>query len=333
MTTLARMAVEVLNCADGRAKAALSHQHAATWRAARSDGAQLSIGHASPPLRPARPDKPDLLDPRDVPRRKHGSPEGRIVLLHALAHIELNAVDLHWDIVARFTGTPMPMGFYDDWVSAADDEAKHFNLICDCLEARGSFYGALPAHAGMWRAAEDTVSDLMGRLAVVPMVLEARGLDVSPAMIEVFRRTGDTQALATLEVIYAEEVAHVAFGSKWFNWLCGAGRAGPERSVSPSGAAIFPRQFETAFQCRKTRRSRVAARLLLAFVRAGNCGFVTHPAWPSAGCCRYYARIRRGQPAIGQICCDTGPRCLSSQERYFAPYDPLFHQERKRPTC
>jgi len=218
---LADLAVEVLRCADGRAKAALSHAHAATWRAARAAGQPLSIGQASPPLQPARPDRPALLDPRDVPRRKPGTPDGRIALLHALAHIELNAVDLHWDILARFNHIPMPPGFYDDWVSAADDEAKHFNLICDCLEARGSFYGALPAHAGMWRAAEDTIDDLPGRLAVVPMVLEARGLDVSPAMIEVFRKTGDDHALAVLQVIYAEEVAHVAFGSKWFNWLCG----------------------------------------------------------------------------------------------------------------
>ncbi len=219
--SLADLAVEVLSCADGRAKAALSHKNAELWRAARRHGAVADVGLASPPLRPARPAKPDLLDPRDVPRRKPGSPEGRIALLHALAHIELNAIDLHWDIIARFGATSMPMGFYDDWVSAADDEAKHFNMICDCLEQRGSYYGALSAHAGMWRAAEDTVQDLLGRLAVVPMVLEARGLDVSPAMIEIFRKTGDKQALATLEVIYAEEVAHVAFGSKWFNWLCG----------------------------------------------------------------------------------------------------------------
>ena len=219
--SLAEMAVDVLTCADGRTKAALTLAHATAWQAARATGAALPIGQATPPLRPARPEKPDLLDPRDVPRRKPHTPEGRIVLLHALAHIELNAVDLHWDIIARFTDIPMPPGFYDDWVSAAADEAKHFTLICDSLEARGSQYGALPAHAGMWRAAEDTVDDLLGRLAVVPMVLEARGLDVSPAMIEVFRKTGDAEALAVLEVIYAEEVAHVAFGSKWFNWLCG----------------------------------------------------------------------------------------------------------------
>lgn len=221
MQTLAEMAVEVLTTADGREKAALGRKHAATWFAARAAGTPLSVGHAQPPLRPARPERPELLPPRDVPRRRPGSPQGRIALLHALAHIELNAVDLHWDIIARFTDVPFPPGFYDDWVKAADEEANHFNLICDCLEAMGSHYGALPAHAGMWRAAEDTVGDLMGRLAVVPMVLEARGLDVTPGMIEIFRKAGEDQAIAALEVIYAEEVGHVAYGAKWFNWICG----------------------------------------------------------------------------------------------------------------
>ena len=218
---LAEMAVQVLTTADGREKAALGRRHAAIWFEARESGTALPIGKATPPLRPARPTVPILLDPRDVPRRRPGTPAGRTALLHAIAHIELNAVDLHWDIIARFSHIPLPLGYYDDWVKAADDEAKHFNLICDCLETAGSFYGALAAHAGMWRAAEDTADDLLGRLAVVPMVLEARGLDVSPAMIEVFRKAGDPGALAALETIYAEEVAHVAYGSKWFNFLCG----------------------------------------------------------------------------------------------------------------
>jgi uncharacterized ferritin-like protein (DUF455 family) len=224
--SLAELAVEVLTCGEGRAKAALAHRHAATWRASRAAGKPLAIGRAQPPLQPARPARPALLDPRDVPRRRPGSVQGRIALLHAIAHIELNAVDLHWDIVARFTDQPMPLGFYDDWVQAADDEAKHFNLLCDCLEAMGSHYGALPAHAGMWRAAEDTVDDLLGRLAVVPMVLEARGLDVTPGMIEIFTKAEEAQALAALRTIYTEEVSHVAYGSKWFNWLCG--RAGDD---------------------------------------------------------------------------------------------------------
>jgi len=186
MKPLAEMAVDVLKTADGRAKTALSREYAAQWRTARAAGDTPAIGQATPPDRPARPDAPELLDPRDVPHRKPGTPEGRIALLHAVAHIELNAVDLHWDIIPRFTDTPMPIGFYDDWVQAADEESKHFNLMCDCLEAAGSFYGALPAHAGMWRAAEDTKDDLFGRLAVVPMVLEARGLDVTPNTIAIY---------------------------------------------------------------------------------------------------------------------------------------------------
>jgi uncharacterized ferritin-like protein (DUF455 family) len=219
--TLADCAVAVLTTADPRAKAALSRAHAAAWLASRAAGATPPLGRATPPDRPARPAAPVLLAPRDMPRRRPGSVAGRQALLHAVAHIELNAIDLHWDIIARFADVPMPAGFLDDWVRAADDEAKHFTLLADCLEAQGSHYGALPAHAGMWRAAEDTAHDLLARLAVVPMVLEARGLDVTPQMVDTFRRAGDAQATAALEVIHADEVAHVAYGSKWFNFLCG----------------------------------------------------------------------------------------------------------------
>ena len=244
MKSLAEMAVEVLTTADGREKTALSHAHAAAWFAAREAGEPLPVGRADPPLRPARPEKPELKDPRDVPRRRPGSPQGRIALLHALAHIELNAVDLHWDIIARFTDVPFPIGFYDDWVRAADEESKHFNLVCDCLESLDSHYGALPAHAGMWRAAEDTVEDIYGRLAVVPMVLEARGLDVTPGMIEIFRKAEVTQAVAALEVIYAEEVGHVAYGSKWFNFLCGRDNLDPK----PQFHALVQRYFHGALK-------------------------------------------------------------------------------------
>ncbi len=221
LLSLAERAVEVLTTADARAKTALSRAHAAAWFAAGAAGAPLPVGRAAPPDDPARPDRPALLAPRDVPNRGTGTEAGRIALLHAVAHIELNAVDLHWDIIARFAHIPMPRGFADDWVKAADEESKHFNLICDCLEGMGSHYGALPAHAGMWRAAVDTKDDLMARLAVVPMVLEARGLDVTPGMIGIFRKAAADAAVAALEVIYSEEVAHVAYGSKWFHFLCG----------------------------------------------------------------------------------------------------------------
>jgi uncharacterized ferritin-like protein (DUF455 family) len=248
MLPLAQMADRVLRTADGRAKTTLSRDYAAAWRAARAEGAEPEIGRADPPLRPARPEKPDLLDPRDVPRRRPGSPQGRRAILHAVAHIELNAVDLHWDVIARFAHVPMPIGFYDDWVKAADEESKHFNLICDVLEAMDTFYGAMPAHAGMWRAAEDTRDDMLGRLAVVPMVLEARGLDVTPGMIEVFRKAKDepaaAQAVEAMQVIYAEEVHHVAYGSKWFHYLCGRDGLDP----TPTFHGLVRRYFHGALK-------------------------------------------------------------------------------------
>ncbi|MEM9140357.1 MAG: ferritin-like domain-containing protein [Pseudomonadota bacterium] len=225
---LAAAACRVLRTADPWQKAALSRSTAAAWRDARAEGALPEIGRGDPPDFPARPDVPALKDPRDMPRRRPGSAAGRIALLHAIAHIELNAVDLHWDVVARFGHVPMPPGFYDDWVRAADEESKHFGLLSDRLVAMGAHYGALDAHAGMWRAAAATARDLPARLAVVPMVLEARGLDVTPGMIEMFERAGDAESVAALQVIYAEEVGHVAYGSKWFHFLCGRDDADPK---------------------------------------------------------------------------------------------------------
>ena len=247
MLPLAQMAEAVLRTADGREKTALSRRYASQWRTIRAQDETAKVGLASPPMHPARPTTPKLLSPRDVPRRRPGSPEGRIALLHAVAHIELNAVDLHWDIIARFSHVPMPIGFFDDWVKAADEESKHFNLMCDCLETMGSFYGALPAHAGMWRAAEDTATDFMGRLAVVPMVLEARGLDVTPGMIEIFRKAGIKNAVEALETIYAEEVAHVAYGSKWFHFLCGRANLDPKVAFHELVEKYFHSQLKPPF--------------------------------------------------------------------------------------
>ena len=245
MPTLTELATEVLTTKDSRAKAALSRQHAATWRASRAAGEPLTIGKASPPDQPSRPDAPALLTHKEMPKRKPGSPTGRIALLHAVAHIELNAVDLHWDIIARFGGrVDFPIGFYDDWVKSADEESKHFNLLCDCLEAEGSHYGALPAHAGMWRAAEDTAGDILGRLAVVPMVLEARGLDVTPGMIDLFVKHGPQMAVDALEIIYAEEVHHVAYGAKWFNFLCGRDNVDPTETFQ----ALVRRYFHSTLK-------------------------------------------------------------------------------------
>jgi uncharacterized ferritin-like protein (DUF455 family) len=221
MKTLCDLAIEVLTTADGREKTAISRTAAKLWFDAKEAGNPLPVGSGSPPMTPARPALPELLPPNKVPRRRLGSEKGRIAMLHAIAHIELNAVDLHWDIIARFSDVKMPAGYFDDWVRAADEESKHFDLMCDRLEAKGSFYGEMAAHAGMWRAAEQTADDFLGRLAIVPMVLEARGLDVTPGMIETFKKADDPETVEALETIYAEEVGHVAYGSKWFHFLCG----------------------------------------------------------------------------------------------------------------
>jgi uncharacterized ferritin-like protein (DUF455 family) len=219
--TLTSLACSVLSTSDGREKTRVSHAAAKLWFDSVKAGNPLEIGSCVPPQNPSRPIHPELLPPNKMPKRRTGSLKGRIALLHAIAHIELNAVDLHWDIIARFATINMPRGYFDDWVKAADEESKHFNLLCDRLEALGSYYGAMPAHAGMWRAALDTADDFIGRLAIVPMVLEARGLDVTPGMIELFKRADDPETVETLEIIYAEEVGHVAYGSKWFHFLCG----------------------------------------------------------------------------------------------------------------
>ena len=214
--SICEAALRVLGTASARDKATVAREIARIWK----DGGYTSRDQASPEERPARPDKPELLLPKDMPKRgKGGSVENRIALMHAIAHIELNAIDLAWDIVARF-GHDMPDEFIDDWVEVGDDEARHFMLIEQRLEELGSHYGDLPAHDGLWQAAFDTRHDLAARLAIVPMVLEARGLDVTPGMIRRMENFGDSKSVAALQVIYDEEISHVAKGQKWFAWLC-----------------------------------------------------------------------------------------------------------------
>ena len=256
--TLRDMAAEVLGTADAHAKAAISREHAASWFAARAADSPLSLGRTPPPDKPARPVKPELLAPRDVPSRKPGTPEGRIAMLHAIAHIELNAIDLHWDMIARFPDVDFPLGFYDDWVKSADEESKHFNLLSGCLESYGSHYGALPAHAGMWLSAQETAHDILARLAVVPMVLEARGLDVTPGIIKLFQQAKDTNAVAALEVIYAEEVAHVAYGSKWFHFLCGRENRDPKEAFHALVQRYFHAKLKPPFNEEKRADAGIA---------------------------------------------------------------------------
>jgi uncharacterized ferritin-like protein (DUF455 family) len=172
------------------------------------------------PHRPARPERPVLLPPAEMPRRGRGQSErGRIALIHALAHIEFVAIDLALDMAGRF-GAEMGPGFVGDWLAVAADEAMHFVLLDRRLRALGGGYGDLPAHDGLWEAAEKTRDDVAARLAIVPMVLEARGLDVTPATIRRMREAGDEASARVLERIYRDEIRHVRYGTAYFDEVC-----------------------------------------------------------------------------------------------------------------
>lgn len=167
---------------------------------------------------PGRPARPRLVHPRELPRRGFGTREGLAAFVHAVAHIEFNAIDLAWDAVYRWRG--MPARFYANWASVANDEARHFMLLRGRLRELGFDYGDFDAHHGLWEMAEKTAHDGLARMALVPRVLEARGLDVTPGMIAKLRQLGDEATAGILEVILREEVGHVAAGSRWFRWHC-----------------------------------------------------------------------------------------------------------------
>ncbi|MEX1829054.1 ferritin-like domain-containing protein [Luteibacter sp. CQ10] len=179
---------------------------------------------------PGRPGRPRLVSPRDLSQRGLGSPEGRAALVHAIAHIEFNAIDLAWDAVYRFRGKPD--AYYRDWASCANDEARHFTMLSGRLAELGHAYGDFDAHNGLWDMAEKTAHSDTARMALVPRVLEARGLDVTPGMMERLRKQGDERTVAILEVILREEVAHVAAGTRWFHHCCERDGIEPEATFA-----------------------------------------------------------------------------------------------------
>ncbi|WP_184081505.1 ferritin-like domain-containing protein [Sphingobium subterraneum] len=201
-------------CADPGAKLMTARAVARGWRAGR-------IAHqfdCAMPDRPARPATPELLPPSRMPRRgKGGSLRSRIHMLHALAHIEFVAIDLAFDLIGRF-GAEMPRDFVDDWIAVGADEAMHFAVLNRRLRALGSQYGACPAHDGLWQAASETAGDVTARLAIVPMVLEARALDITPLTIERFAQADDAMSARILTRILRDEVNHVSAGTKWFKF-------------------------------------------------------------------------------------------------------------------
>ncbi|KTE19049.1 rhamnosyltransferase [Sphingopyxis sp. H050] len=216
MQTLGEAARAVLLTPDPHDKRRAARALARAWRR----GKLAHRCDVAMPDQPAWPAKPELLSPAQMPRRrKGGSERGRIAMLHALAHIEFVAIDLAIDLVGRFGGQ-FPRGFVDDWIGVAADEAMHFALLDRRLRQLGSFYGELPAHAGLWEAAQATNDDALARLAIVPMVLEARGLDVTPATVDRFRAAGDEASAQILSRIYNDEIRHVTAGTAWFNQKC-----------------------------------------------------------------------------------------------------------------
>ena len=180
---------------------------------------------AEPPGIPGRPARPLVVPHAQIRQRSVRTAEGRAALIHAIAHIELNAIDLALDAVWRFNG--LPDAYYRDWAGVAREEALHFTLLRDHLHGLGFAYGDFPAHGALWEMAERTRGDVLARMALVPRTLEARGLDVTPAMREKFARAGDTRAAEILDVILRDEIGHVAIGNRWYRWLCARVGADP----------------------------------------------------------------------------------------------------------
>lgn len=217
-------------------KLALTHQ---AWHLLENGQLRLLSDQPVLPISQVRfPDRPVLLAPRDMPKRKLGTAEGIAAFFHAIAHVEFVAIYLAWDMLYRFRG--MPGQFYQDWLRVADEESLHFELIRTHLLAREVNYGDLPAHSGLWEHAKDTADDLLARLAMVPRCMEARGLDVTPAIITKFKQLGDDASVSLLNRILTDEVGHVERGSYWFKFVC------EQRDLEPE--AKYRRLIEQYYQ-------------------------------------------------------------------------------------
>lgn len=208
-------------------KVALTQTLWAEWQQGRvsASGVAERVGIANP----GRPEKPLLVSPMQVPRRRLGSREGHAAMIHAITHIEFNAINLALDAAHRFAA--MPVAYYTDWLRVAAEEASHFALLNQHLVSLGYAYGDFDAHAGLWEMAQKTTHDPLHRMALVPRVLEARGLDATPAITHKLQQIGDTRAVEILGIIAHDEIGHVAVGSRWFAYLC------EERGLDP--AATF----------------------------------------------------------------------------------------------
>ena len=226
--TLREQALSALCLKDPAAKADASHALWRRWIGLSDEGSQAQALAAEAALAqpadtalPGRPDRPALVPPMTVPHRSPFTPEGLGALLHAITHIEFNAINLALDAVWRFHG--MPVDFYRDWLRVADEEATHFGLLRTHLQSLGLDYGDCPAHDGLWEMCVKTQDDVTARMALVPRTLEARGLDATPLIQARLRKVGTPaawRAVEILDVILRDEIGHVAVGNRWYGWLC-----------------------------------------------------------------------------------------------------------------
>jgi uncharacterized ferritin-like protein (DUF455 family) len=232
MNSLREQALAVVQQPDPSGKVSLARRLATSTAAT---GADLLI--AEPPGLPGRPARPELVAHTDLKHRSLATVEGRAILVHSIAHIELNAIDLALDVVWRFGG--MPDAFYREWIAIANEEALHFTLLRDHLVTMGYDYGAFPAHNALWEMAERTKGDILARIGLVPRTLEARGLDASPAVKKKLVGAGDHGAGEILDVILRDEIGHVAAGNRWYRRLC------DERGIDPvSTYAELARRYD-----------------------------------------------------------------------------------------
>ena len=242
---------ECLGCTDVDRKLALAAALADDWR---TGGLDRDPAGASDGLREAgRPARPELVAPSRLVQRRLNTPQGHAALIHAVAHIEFNAINLACDAVYRFRD--LPDDYYTDWTRVGAEEAYHFSLLRERLGQLGHAYGDFPAHNGLWELAVDTAHDPLLRMALVPRVMEARGLDVTPGMMQRLAAIGDHASVAILEIILRDEIGHVEAGSRWFHHLCAQRGLDPEQTYF----SLLEHHLPTGVRCPLHRAARVEA--------------------------------------------------------------------------
>jgi len=234
---------QALMCADVSQKRSLTNRLYENWRAGLLS--QDDEAAAEKIINPGHPEKPELVLPRQLTQRKLHTAEGRAALIHAVTHIEFNAINLALDAVYRFRG--MPEDYYTDWLQVASEEAYHFSLLSERLETLGWVYGDFPAHNGLWEMAVKTDDDLLKRMALVPRVFEARGLDVTPGMMKKFESVGDQETVGILEIILRDEIGHVRIGDRWYRWACEQKNLEPEETFRNLINTFLPGQLRGPF--------------------------------------------------------------------------------------